>query len=203
MNETENQEDWLDGQSPADDWDAHATKRVLDELFSFARPYRSSKSYDGLLKFVASFRLYAPYNAMLVRAQMPGACYIAPAHRWHKQFGRTIKVDARPLVILQPMGRVMFVFDVSDTEAGEDSEPLPPEVTNPFEGRGGKIGNQLDWTVSGIETTLCIHRLVRRRARHSPSHPGEPGLLLRVPALVAGADAERQDRKGLGNDANI
>jgi hypothetical protein len=26
---------------------------VLDELFSFARQYRSSKSFDGLLKFVA------------------------------------------------------------------------------------------------------------------------------------------------------
>ena len=93
-------------------------KRVLDELFCFARQYRTSKSYDGLLKFVASFRLYAPYNAMLVRAQMPGAVFVAPAHRWSRHYGRTIKVNARPLVILQPMGPVMFVFDVSDTEAG-------------------------------------------------------------------------------------
>jgi hypothetical protein len=151
MNDTENQEAWLDGHSPADEWDAHATKRVLDELFCFARQYRSSQSYDGLLKFIARFRLYSPYNAMLVRAQMPGARYVAPAHRWSKQYRRTIKVNARPLVILQPMSPVMFVFDVSDTEPGEDAKPLPPEVEKPFEVRGGKIGNQLDWTIKNAK----------------------------------------------------
>ena len=56
------EQEWLDGHSPADDWDAHVTKRVLDELFSFARQYRSSKSFDGLLKFIAGFRLYSPYQ---------------------------------------------------------------------------------------------------------------------------------------------
>ncbi len=53
MSDTENQQEWLDGQSPADDWDAHITKRVLDELFCFARQYRKSESFHGLLKFVA------------------------------------------------------------------------------------------------------------------------------------------------------
>ncbi len=57
MDDTENQLEWLDGTSPADDWDAHVTKRVLDELFCFARQYRTSESFDGLLKFVAGFRL--------------------------------------------------------------------------------------------------------------------------------------------------
>ncbi len=54
---TEDEQEWLDGHSPADDWDAHATKRVLDELFCFAPQYRTSESYHGLLKFVAGFRL--------------------------------------------------------------------------------------------------------------------------------------------------
>jgi hypothetical protein len=49
---TGNEQTWLEGHSPADDWDAHATKRVLDELFCFARQYRTSKSFAGLLKFV-------------------------------------------------------------------------------------------------------------------------------------------------------
>lgn len=151
MSTTENQQEWPDGSSPADNWDAHATKRVLDELFCFARQYRSSKSYDGLLKFIAGFRSYAPYNAMLVQVQMQGARFVAPAHRWSLQYGRTVKVNARPLVILQPMGPVMFVFNVSDTEAGNDSKPLPPEVENPFEVRGGKIGDQVDWTVENAK----------------------------------------------------
>ena len=151
MSDTENQQEWLEGFSPADDWEAQATKRVLDELFCHARQYRTSESYDGLLKFVAGFRFYAPYNAMLVRAQMPGATYVAPAHRWFDKFKRTIKVDARPLVILQPMGPVMFVFDVSDTEAGEDSPPLPPEVMYPFEVRAGKVGKEMEWTVKNAK----------------------------------------------------
>jgi hypothetical protein len=33
MSDTENQQEWLDDQSPADDWEAQVTKRVLDELF--------------------------------------------------------------------------------------------------------------------------------------------------------------------------
>ena len=51
------------------------------------------KSYDEILKFIVRFRAYAPYNAMLVRTQMPGARFVAPAHRWSRQYGRTIKVN--------------------------------------------------------------------------------------------------------------
>jgi hypothetical protein len=37
----------------------------------------------------------------------------------------------------------MFVFDVSHTEARNGARPLPPEVTQPFEVRRGKIGAEL------------------------------------------------------------
>jgi hypothetical protein len=84
---------------------------------------------------------------MLVRIQMPGARFVAPAHRWKRDFGRKIKVNARPLVILQPMSPVMFVFDVSDTEPGKNAKPLPPEVEKPFEVRKGRIGMELKWTI--------------------------------------------------------
>ena len=33
MSDTENGQEWLEGQSPADDWEARATQQVLDELF--------------------------------------------------------------------------------------------------------------------------------------------------------------------------
>ena len=72
MSATEEEQEWLDGMCPADDWDAHATKRVLDELFSFARQYRSNKSYDGLLKFVARFRLYALNSRLALRGILAG-----------------------------------------------------------------------------------------------------------------------------------
>jgi len=148
MDTESGQQEWLDGLSPAAEWDARATQRMLDELFWFAHQYRSSKSYKALLKFIAGFRSYSPYNGLLVRTQMRGARFVAPAYRWSKKYGRTIKANARPLVILQPMGPVMFVFDVSDTEAGPDAKPLPPEVERPFEPRRGRVGKELDNTVS-------------------------------------------------------
>lgn len=44
MSDTENRQEWLEGQSAADDWDAHVTQRVLDKRFSFARQYRTSET---------------------------------------------------------------------------------------------------------------------------------------------------------------
>jgi hypothetical protein len=137
--------------TPAEIWDEDITRRALDELFSHARKYRTSESYGQLMKFVTRFRAYAPYNAMLVHIQMPGAAYVAPPERWLRRYGRTVKPAARPLIILRPMGPVMFVFDVSDTEPGPDAEPLPPEVTRPFEVRGGQVGHQLEKTMENAK----------------------------------------------------
>ena len=45
MSATEEEQEWLDGMSPADDWDARATKRVLSPgpgalvLFKTANPF--------------------------------------------------------------------------------------------------------------------------------------------------------------------
>ena len=139
--------------------DEAATRRALDELFRLTHQYSSTKAYDGLLKFIRRFRFYAPYNAMLVHIQMPGARFVAPPHRWLHKYGQRIKPGAHPLVILQPMGPVMFVFDVSDTEPLPDARPLPREVVAPFEVRGGTVGRELEQTIKnakrdGIRVTL-------------------------------------------------
>jgi len=142
----------VDGaRTPAQIWDEDITRRALDELFSHARKYRTSASYGQLMKFVTRFRSYAPYNAMLVHIQLPGAAYVAPPERWLRKYGRFVKADARPLIILRPMGPVMFVFDVSDTEPGPDAKPLPPEVTHPFEVREGYAGYQLERTMENAK----------------------------------------------------
>jgi hypothetical protein len=127
------------------EWDA--TRQSLDELFTLARQYKSTKAYRDLLNFVAKFRSYAPFNAMLVHIQKPGARYVAPPHRWLSNYRRHIKAEAQPLVILQPMGPVMFVFDVSDTEPESDAPPLPPEVERPFDVRRGHIGGEFQTTI--------------------------------------------------------
>jgi hypothetical protein len=141
----------LENSSPAEEWDSDLTRRALDELFRLAGEFRTTKEYRDLLDFVGQFRFYSPYNAMLVYIQMPGAEYVAPAHRWLNQYRRRIKPGARPLVILQPMGPVMFVFDVSDTEPEEGAPRLPSQVVNPFEIRHGQIRGELGRTIENAK----------------------------------------------------
>jgi hypothetical protein len=145
------QGDLFDGPPPAAAWDRNVARHALDDLFSLARQYRSSQAYLELLQFVGRFRFYAPFNAMLVHIQKPGATYVAPPHRWLRDHCRRIKVGANPLVILQPMGPVMFVFDVADTEPEEGAPPLPPEVAQPFEVRGGRVKGELSQTIENAK----------------------------------------------------
>jgi hypothetical protein len=150
-------------ESPAGVFDAKATKRALDELFTAAQRYQSSNSFQELLRFISGFRAYAPYNALLVHVQMPGASFVAPAHRWWQVYRRRIRPNARALVILQPMGPVMFVFDVSDTEPTNESQPLPAEVERPFDIEGKGLRRELAFTIGNA---------VRDGVRITPSKQG-------------------------------
>jgi hypothetical protein len=133
--------------SPAQKWDRDSARRGLDELFTVAHQYNSSKSYLELMEFIGKFRSYSPFNAMLVHMQMPGARFVATAHRWEREFRRQIKAGARPLVILQPMGPVLFVFDVTDTEKLPGAPPLPPWVDDPFGVLAGEVGREFEQTI--------------------------------------------------------
>lgn len=135
-------------ESPAFAWDKDSAKRALDELFHLTFQYKTSKAFNDLLKFVVRFRAYSPFNAMLVHIQMPGAKFVAPPNRWYRVYQRRIKTGARPLVILQPMGPVMFVFDVSDVDPVDGAPPLPPEIEKPFEVRGGEVGTCLGQAIA-------------------------------------------------------
>ncbi len=134
-------------EEPAEIWERDAARHSLDELFVLARQYKSGKEYRNLLNFISRFQSYSPFNALLVHVQMPGAIYIAPASRWKRDYHRRIRLGAHPLVILKPMGPVMFVFDVSDTEPEEGAPELPPEVTDPFAVKHGYIRHELERTI--------------------------------------------------------
>jgi hypothetical protein len=124
---------------------------------------------------------------MTIHNQMPSAIYAAKAHRWLSEWKRTIKPGARPLVILQPMGPVMFVFDVSDTEPLENAPQIPAYVENPFKAKGGYIDGSLDMTIEnakrdGIRTT---------KAKDGSQSAG------RIWAVVGSYHAWQKFRKGL------
>ena len=137
--------------SPTKTWDRDATRKALDDLFSLARQYNSSKAYLELMHFVARFHFYSPFNAMLIYIQMKGARFVAPPYRWGRDYGRQIKPGARPIVILQPMGPVMFVFDITDTAPLPGAPPLPDKVEHPFNVRQGYVGNKLAQTIENAK----------------------------------------------------
>ena len=137
--------------TPAEEWTEDAAKHALDELFNATYAYRDSKEYMEMMRFVSRFHFYSPYNAMLIRLQRPGARFVAPPTRWKRDYDHYVKPDANPIVILQPMGPVMFVFDVSDTEPGPNVRPIPAEVDRPFEAQGGIIGDELKKTIENAK----------------------------------------------------
>ena len=133
------------------EWDRDTAQSALDELFQFALRYTSSQEFQDLLNFAGRFRWYSPFNALLAHIQMPGASYVAPAYRWAKDYERRIRPGARPILLLQPGGPVMFVFDVSDTKPLPKAKPLPRHVTDPFSKRGPDPVEQLGWTMENAK----------------------------------------------------
>lgn len=92
-------------------------KRTLDDLISRALAYSSGRELKELLDFARRFPHYAPYNAMLLHVQNPDIRYAIRAAVWERVYQRRVNPGARPYVVLQIMGPVAFVFDVSDTHS--------------------------------------------------------------------------------------
>ena len=142
---------------------------VLDELFKLTRQYKKSASYFELLRFIARFRHYSPFNAMLVHIQMPGARFFNSAKRWHDKYNRLIKEAAKPLMILRPGGPIMLVYDVADTEADKRLPPkdIPDDFLFPFEATSGKIEKELQQVIDN-----CDRDRIQVRFEHFGSQLG-------------------------------
>lgn len=110
---------------PVNPTETEAARSLLDQLLADSRLYRKGSDYKNLLDFAVRLRNFAPFNAMLLQIQKPGLNHAASARDWLETFGRTIKEDARPLLILWPFGPVALVYDLMDTEG----EPLPAGVS--------------------------------------------------------------------------
>lgn len=98
----------------------------LDYLFNQVHEYRKGEYFINMLKFTTKMVHLNPFNAMLVYQQKPGAKYVLYPELWKERFNRSIKPDARPLVILnfKPVG---FVFDLSDTYPSDTASSASDE----------------------------------------------------------------------------
>jgi hypothetical protein len=117
--------------------------KTLDELFFRISEARHSKKFIEILNFVSKLSEYAPYNNMMVYLQRPTAKYWAREKDWNERFKRTIKEDAIPLIILRPMGPIMLVYEIEDTEGPE----LPEDLLHPFKVKGKFDPDDLEYLV--------------------------------------------------------
>ncbi|MDB6058656.1 MAG: hypothetical protein JWO95_2500 [Verrucomicrobiales bacterium] len=120
---------------------------ALDELFNRGRKFRHSEKFQEAVDFVAKFRDYSPFNNMLVYLQNPHATYVATTKQWFKIFRRTIKEDARPIIILAPKTPVLLLYDVGDTEG----PALPANLENFGRTSGGFDPGVLQRTLKNCE----------------------------------------------------
>jgi hypothetical protein len=119
----------------------------LDELFGRSHKFRRTKKFSDAVNFVAKFRDYSPFNNMLVFLQNPMATYFATASHWRKTFQRTIKDEARGMIILAPRTPVLLVYDVADT----DGPPLPEQLEVFTRTTGRFNPSVLDRTIKNCE----------------------------------------------------
>ena len=87
----------------------------VDELQFLIDEYRKSDKFQQMLNFVCKFRYLAPYNAMLVQLQLPGATLVLTGKKW-REYGRKVKPNAQQLITLYPFGPIQCMFDFSGTE---------------------------------------------------------------------------------------
>ena len=112
-------------------------RKALDDLISRALAYCTGPELKALFDFMKRFPHLAPYNAMLLHIQNPGIQFALRAPVWERKYERRVNVGARAYVILQTMGPVAFVFDLSDTTPINPKRDLIPEIaTNPFPANG-------------------------------------------------------------------
>ena len=115
----------------------------LDQLFHTSNRYRRSKEYLDLMRFIARFPKYSPYNCFLLHMQNPSVTFVRTPRQWERDFGRRVKPDASPMIILAPMSPVLFVYDLADTEG----KPLPANYDQPFRVSGTISQDRWDHTV--------------------------------------------------------
>ena len=100
---------------------------AINSLFRDALRTRPDEAFSEFLRFAQRFSNLSVYNAMLLRVQQPGITAVATARKW-AQHDRHPKPGAKPLVILQPFGPVLFVYALEETEGrpmdGEEANSL-------------------------------------------------------------------------------
>jgi hypothetical protein len=158
---------------------AQEHQSCLDDLFARSRRFCHSKRFAEAVEFVARFREYSPFNNMLVYLQNPLATHFATARHWQKAFGRTVKEEARGMIILAPRTPVLLVYDIADTEG----PPLPEKLRVFTRTEGAFNPAVLERTVKNCERDrlqVCRQPMGPLSGGFSTRRAREPGWKMRI-----------------------
>jgi len=122
----------------------------MDKLFRIIENYRKSEYFLEMLRFCSRFKELSPYNALMVKTQMPVARYVLTQRQWAERYNRRPKRNARPLVILKKYGPVSYVYEIGDTENMQQmllgfyktEEQILEELSHPYQ-TTGEVKHQL------------------------------------------------------------
>jgi len=186
---THPQRDYLRDLLESDDWQnatrggerpAREIESTVDALLRESTAYRNSASFQEMVSFMANFRDYAPFNNMLVKLQNPSCSFFATQKDWQKRFGRRLKEDARPMLILAPMHPVMLVYDLDSTEG----PALPQELQQFAKFEGEWDPERLSRTVTNASTRDLIRidtvELSSTNAGFATISAGQGGMKMRI-----------------------
>lgn len=95
----------------------------VDELQFLIDECRNSDRFKQIIDFVGKFNYLAPYNAMLVEMQLPGAKFVLTGKKW-REYGRRVKPNAQQLITLLPFGPIQCMFDFSGTEPIDEENAI-------------------------------------------------------------------------------
>lgn len=103
------------------------TKSQIDQLFNEVEAFRSSRDFVRILDFCVTFKQHAPFNAMLLKMQLPGCRYALTQTEWWERYHRKLVPDPRPLFYLNhsPVGTL---YDISDTLPADDFAPKDADI---------------------------------------------------------------------------
>lgn len=122
----------------------------MDKLFRIIENYRKSDYFMEMLSFCARFKELSPYNALMVKTQMPAARYVLTKKQWEERYHRVPKRNARPLVILKKFGPISYVFEIGDTQSSQQmlmgfyntEQQILEELSHPYQ-TTGEVQHQL------------------------------------------------------------
>jgi uncharacterized protein DUF955 len=181
-------------------YDQGTTRKALDDLIARALAYRTGPELKALFDFMKRFPHLAPYNAMLLHVQNPGIGYALRARSWERNYRRKIRPGARPYVILQTMGPVAFVFELSDTEPIDPAVDLVPDIVkNPFPAKGQPPLGAIERLIS---VCLEVGIEVERRDRGTILAGSIQRLVNRTPPFHLVLNSKHMEAQQLGTLAH-